>query len=37
MEMDVDVMPNAQLACHVSFDNFNGWIIALWLVFLKGS
>jgi hypothetical protein len=29
MKMDVDVMPNAKLAYHISFDNLNGWLIAL--------
>jgi hypothetical protein len=28
MKTDVDVMPNEKLACHVSFDNPNEWLIA---------
>jgi hypothetical protein len=36
MKMDVDVMPNAKLAHHDSFDNPNGWLIVLQLVFFKG-
>jgi hypothetical protein len=34
--MDVDVMPNEKLAHHISFDNPNGLLITLWLIYLNG-